>query len=69
MANFQINIPQAEVQLQPIPPETSPKFVRTPSRFHLRSTLARHMLNIVFGKSNHPTKTNWKLSINYVTQY
>jgi len=63
------NIPQAQIQRRTIPPKASSRFVRTQSVSQIWSTLAGNMLNALSAKTNYATKTDWKLTINNITQY
>jgi len=63
------NIPEAQIQQQTIPPEASSRFVRTQSVSQIWSTLDRNMLNALSAKRNYATRTDWKLTINNITQY
>jgi len=69
LARFQTNIPEAQIQQQTVPPKASSRFIRTLSISQLWSTLARNMLNDLSTEWNHPTTTDWKLTINNITQY
>jgi hypothetical protein len=64
-----LNIFEAQMKQQTIPSKASPRFVRTLSISLRWSTLARNILNALTAKRNYATRTDWKLTINSITQY
>jgi len=68
LAHLQTHIFQAQIQQHTIPPEASPRFVRTLIISWRWSTLTRNMINALSAKRNYATRTDWKLSINNITQ-
>ena len=63
------NIPDAQIQQQTIPPKASSRFIRSLSVSPICSTLTGSMLDDLAGKWNYATRTDWKLTINRITQY
>jgi len=63
------NNTEAEIQQQTLPPEASPRFVRTLSGSQIRSTLPGKVLNALSAKRRYATRTNWKQTINNITRY
>jgi hypothetical protein len=63
------NIPKAQIQQQTIPPQPSSRFVRTLRVSQIWSILAGNMLNALSAKRNYAKGTDWKLTINNITQY
>jgi hypothetical protein len=63
------DIPKAQTQQQTVHPQALSGFVRKQSVSQTLSTLALNMLNAVSAKWNYATRTDWKLTINNITDY
>jgi len=64
-----LNILEAQIQQQTIPPKASPRFFRTLSIAQRWSTLAGIISNALSANRNYATRTDMKLTMNNITQY
>ena len=67
--HFQSHILKAQLQQHTIPPQALSRFIKMLRDSQIWSTLAGNILNALSAKQQHLIRTDWKLTINNITQY